>query len=437
MQIAHKTLLIGAGLQSILDFSRNLLESDLVHLAAQIPGISINFEDSLATSEKVTLLDAAAGEKALASIRLSIANAMAWEQTRRTSGLAPLSTWIQDEAAPGAGKLRPAIYSTLTDFVDHARIETEFSESVAKHALISHTVSDSTRKSIFAATTAWSEKAHVELRDRLDLAFASRDWRRLKWYKLFWRSDDVAMLLNEMLEKSWLVGAERGAVYLCGRLEGAGLMDDSPAQISPPEDLLVEESDKEIPTTTEPNPTSLPPTTEGPPINPNNISTLIPTARTALSTRTVPSLQALSQSLVLQTASGLSLTTAVSALAYIGTSTTTLFEAGSVFAFGLVVSLKRLQSKWEGAREFWMKDVREEGRTVLKETEGFVKGVLESGGRVGELGKEGVEKRRRVEESMEGVERCLREVQGEEEVETLVADGGLVEKKSEASSTAP
>jgi len=62
-------------------------------------------------------------------------------------------------------------------------------------------------------------------------------------------------------------------------------------------------------------------------------------------------------------------------------SSTSAYEAGAIAALGFVYSLRRLQAKWEAAREFWKGEIREEARLVLKKTEELLRKVLKDGGR--------------------------------------------------------
>lgn len=104
----------------------------------------------------------------------------------------------------------------------------------------------------------------------------------------------------------------------------------------------------------------------------------ISASRSKLGSTTIPSLQALSQSLVLFSASTTGLTSAFSALLY-SSATTGLYEACTVAAVGLIYSLRRQQSKWEKARSFWEDEVRETGRTALIDTEKVLRESIRDG----------------------------------------------------------
>lgn len=80
---------------------------------------------------------------------------------------------------------------------------------------------------MLAAISAWAEAAHTELRDGLAVAFASRAWHKIRWWKLMWRVDDVAATAADLLSRHWLVEAERQMVFLGGRMEEAGFFRDA------------------------------------------------------------------------------------------------------------------------------------------------------------------------------------------------------------------
>jgi hypothetical protein len=386
----HKTLLVGSGIGSLIGYGRFIagtsaqyLPAETVQLAVEAPAQSgaQAAEDGKADA---VLLDIEAGEHGLASIRQSISNALAWEHGWFKAGIPPLNTWLLSGLTSSDSSLKPAVQNLITSILLDTSASITTSTAAAEVNAKSTTVPDSIRRNLLTQTERWSELAHEELRTQLDAAFASKNWAKMKWYKLFWRSDDVTMLLTEIMERRWLPTAEKGAVLLAGRIDGAGLGNTTQRN-------AVEALAQDVAT--------LPPPTV-------QYASHIPIVRAHLSERTVPSLQALSQTLVLQTGTGAAVTTALTAMAYIGFANATLFEAGAVFAFGVVISLKRLQNKWESAREYWQGEVREEGRVTLKETEDGVRTAIETGG-IGAVDEVGVEDRRRAVEAVENVREAL------------------------------
>jgi hypothetical protein len=385
----HKTILLGEGTESLIDYGRFIgslgdseLPSNTVKVAVNLPAPSTTAPER---TEGVITINLELAEKSLAQFRESLSNATIYEQGWFKSGLPSLVDWlVAGTLVPPNEGLKPAVHALITSLLTSTTHQISISSAAAaKAASSATTVDEATRISLIKSLDTWAESAHTELRDELDIAFASAHWARLKWWKLFWRVDDVGMIASEVLERRWLVDAEKNLVFLAGRFVGAGLAPDShPSAASLPAAVAraIEKSKIEsTPTLGELIETDVAASDQGAispmrELKPWPMS--LPLTRLHLAKTTIPALQALSQKLVLQTLSTTSLTAAISGLAYVSVSSTTLFEAGAVAAFGFVLSLKRLQSKWEGAREFWEGELREEGRKALKTTEEAVKDVL-------------------------------------------------------------
>jgi hypothetical protein len=103
--------------------------------------------------------------------------------------------------------------------------------------------------------------------------------------------------------------------------------------------------------------------------------------RHKLLTTTVPSLQALAQSLVLFSISTTTLTSVLSALTYVSVPSASVYESCTLATIGLIYSLRRQQKKWDVARDFWEEEVRDEGRTALLETEALLRKIVLEGGK--------------------------------------------------------
>ena len=205
--------------------------------------------------------------------------------------------------------------------------------------------------------------------------------------------------MSEILERRWLNEAEKGVIFVAGRVDQVGLgagtsveskaapnksaygsLDGHNGAWRPPapriQDLIIADKKNKIYDDGTPLPPPMSPLQPWP-----AISRAIPLARHHLLTGTVPPMQALAQKLLIQGLSTVSLSSAVSALAYISLSTTTLYEAGAVAALGLVWAARGVQKEWETARKGWAGEVREEGRQALRETESAVRAVIADCGR--------------------------------------------------------
>lgn len=380
----HRSLLVGHGIQGAsnllsLSFVDDLQdppvsEWNMVQSAANLEGGSSEEAESL--PRNFQLVDIKQGSAALVSFRESVDNALDYERNWFASGVPGLVEWLKLGNDSTEAGMRRSIYHLIeslvynTDEAIGARLIQDELASGSK--MIPSSVIDP----LLYASSKWAEEAHTELRDQLDIAFDGHRWRKLGWWKLFWRVDDVSMIATDILNRRFLPEAEKELIFLYGRIEEAGLFKTNPPKLEvyAPEtkvpkfgsvsplpkirDLVAKEDKRDGKVKIQSWPLS------------------IPLTRSYLATETVPALQALAQKLVLKTLTTSSATSAFAALIYVSTLSTSLYEAGAVAAVGIVWSLRRMQGKWETAREFWEGEVREEGRRAVREVEGVVGKVL-------------------------------------------------------------
>lgn len=405
----HKTLVFGEGLDSAIAFGKFSSDTNedfggIMKLAIDLPAPSEEPRpDAQASSTAVNL---EVGAQALATFRDSIQNSIAYEKGWYRSGLPSLSTWLIQDLEPSE-PIKPVMKTLISSIVDDIEANLLKADTAQIRTLAALSNTQDTSASITTHLDSWAEQSHAELRDQLDGAFFSRNWHKLAWWKLFWRVDDVTMLATEILERRWLVSAEKSSIYLAGRMNQAGYPDE----LQQPLGHVVPEA-----TTLETAPTIENPRTD----LSTDVRKSIPwpeeiaSARTELIADTVPPLQALAQRLILQTFSTTSISSALSALLYVSVSSFSVFEASAVAALGLTFSLRRMQKLWEGAREVWEGTAREEGRLTLKRTEEVVRMIVKAEERrragltVGE--DEGVKERREAREAIRKVREALERI---------------------------
>ncbi|KAL8723896.1 MAG: hypothetical protein Q9181_007100 [Wetmoreana brouardii] len=440
----HKALILAPGLDGIRTLltsskNRSSVGESMVIAVIDTPWITLSGADDPLYPLKAINLDR--GEEAIATFRQSLDNSFNYEHIWFESGLPQVSAWLIEgtEALPGV--LKPTIrrlIETVNTLVEYA-IDQEESEQLQKQA--SSVVPNTTRDTMDEFLANWAEAAHTELRDGLDLAFESKNWRKLAWWKLFWRVDDVTVIASDILRQSWLVDADRGIIYLAGRIEQAGLLPPLPptttASIAP---TGTESGPSTNPgsnpyhskanTDERPDPSTRPFGTEPPapylsdiiptfalsvpssmaalpnPLSSKSIPSIAHTRQYIIAT-TIPALQSLSQRLVLHALSTAFLTSSLSALVYVSVSTTSIYESGAIAAVGVVYALGRLQRKWEEARSRWMALLREEGRRVLRRVEDGWKAVVWEGGMGMKEDVMGREEREKAKRAVEGVRREL------------------------------
>ncbi|KAF2455486.1 hypothetical protein BDY21DRAFT_324005 [Lineolata rhizophorae] len=382
----HRAIVLGKGMEGAVAYGRfmdreaeKLLPPGMVKPAVVLstrPGKASQDGEQLSASSIATV-DLDAAEKGLAAFRESVSNATIYEENWLRSGLPALSEWLEQSGtlSPRSG-LKPPLEDLITAILRDAEASVEAEEKRLAQMMNTPAIAKEKQQSILSDLAGWAESAHTELRDKLDLAFAGSHWRKLAWWKLFWRADDVAMVCEDVLERRWLVDAEKDVVFIAGRMQEAGFFKPEAYRVA----ALAFNVD--IPGVDKPAPNavmSAPDDADGRPLLPQTRPwpLQIPLARSHLSASSIPPLQALAQRLVLETLSTSGLTAALSALMYISLAPgVSLLEAGAVGALGLTWSLRRMQRVWEGARERWGEEVREEGRRAIKDAEERVARVV-------------------------------------------------------------
>ncbi|KAI9850310.1 MAG: 3',5'-cyclic-nucleotide phosphodiesterase (PDEase) (3':5'-CNP) [Thelocarpon superellum] len=383
----HRTVVIGTGVGAAVNIGRYVVNEadvdtlrDMVKTAVTLPATSDT------SSDEVGVVDLDLAHVAIGKFRQTVDNAVVYEREWFQSGMPSISDWLMEGNRAMDGTIKPVVKRLITSALDDTleRIAQEEAGRVARQR--SAAIPTSTLQALQRSIDAWAERAHTELRDELDLAFSGRRWARMAWWKLLWRADDVEMIATEVLERRWLVEAEKEAIWIAGKMEQAGLRESVPLSKSdvllprerrrlgsaPPaptySDLLDAHATEErsaplIPAPTQPKPW------------PQSIAL----ARSHLASATIPPLQSRAQSLLVSSLSTASLTTAFSGLLYLSSlpayspcapsiaealhgaltasTTTASSSVTAVLALGIVYALRRLQKRWEAARTEWAGEV--------------------------------------------------------------------------------
>ncbi|KAJ5775373.1 uncharacterized protein N7511_000384 [Penicillium nucicola] len=355
----HRSIVCGSGVDGLLAYSTMMGRSDLKHEIASVRGaIELSVADQESQNEQISLVDIERASTALDKFRESVQNAGDYGRGWNGSGVQPLINWLtQSSEASTPETLNPALVPLVESILDSAEASVLIRDAKALQDQTAGIAPEELRSQLDQGVTVWAERAHSELRSSLEAGLASPRWRGLAWWKLFWRVDDVGMVTSEILEKQFLRRAEREVIWTAGKYQQAGLLDE--------------------PTSTPKSAAALGPAE---PISPP-WPTQIPDLRTKLLTTTVPSLQSLAQSLVLFSVSTTTLTSALSALTYVAVPSASVYESCTLGAIGLIYSMRRQQKRWDDARTYWEEEVREEGRSSLRETEGALREIVRDGGK--------------------------------------------------------
>jgi hypothetical protein len=375
-----------------------------------------NLQEVAHSDQVPSPINLALAESAIGNFRQSLENGLKYERGWFESGLAGVSAWFFDGLDAKPNRLKPSqrqLVETICNNVERAITREEVSDSENRAmAAIPTAMRDSLEQDV----ASWAEFAHTELRSQLDFWFRSRNWKKLAWWKLMWRVDDISFITFDVLQRAWLVEAEKEMIWLSGRLEEAGLGDPekrmrrpapSPESSKPkigdsPQAPLISDIVAQI--IADKN-RDIPPFEDVLRPWPQDISR----GRATLCLNTIPALQALAQRLLVQAISTTVLTSSLSALIYMSLSSPSLYEAGTVAAVGFVYSLRRLQGRWGLARERWEENVRTEGIRMLRELEAKMRTMVKEGGKPS-ADEEMVEQRRAAKNSVEKVRQVLEEL---------------------------
>lgn len=417
----HKALIVGDGILGAASLLKlpSTIDHDLVVSAVDLPGY-VHDEDATMPFQPI---DVALGTAALASFRENIDNALNYEHHWFASGLPLLRDWLKAGSSTSPALLKPPVKSLITSILTSTSHRIQTQASLDLSTALSFKASPSSLHSLAKDLATWSERAHTELRDQLDLAFTSRHWRALAWWKLFWRVDDVSAITSDLLASRFLPAAHDEAIYLAGKIAQAGVLPSAPSSTSPTNWAYKHIED--IPTGLDaalqqagaprPKPTQTRDVVPATDANPLDGCVAAPAVRAQpwplhvaltrayLANATVPRLQAVAQRVVAQTVATTAGSAGVAGLLYVGGLGTGVYEAGAVAALGTVWALRRMQRVWEGARGYWEGEVREEGRRAVRGVEGAVGRVLREAGEEG-----GVRESGEVGEARGAVERVRR-----------------------------
>ncbi|EAS31189.3 uncharacterized protein CIMG_06668 [Coccidioides immitis RS] len=365
----HKTIVCGNGIDDLLAYTKiakNIngnADKPIVHAT-----FNLNAKPAPKTgSQSLSFVDLEQAELALARFRESAQHATEYERGWTRSGIQPLIEWMVEQYQDSA--LRPEVRGLAQSVLDSTERNLARDENATLQKREAESVSENVRAALETEVSSWAESAHTELRQSLNDAFSNHKWRNLVWWKLFWRVDDVGMLSASILDKQWLPQAERKAIWLGGKFQQAGLLNQK-------QSFPIQTTDGATSNLKEGEALKALSTGKWP-------ATISQTRDHLLNTK-VPSLHALAQTLVLSSVSTTTLTSALSVLTYVATSATTLEEAGTIAAIGIIYSLRRQQKRWDAARRYWESEVREEGRKALKDSEDAIRTLLRDGGRATE-----------------------------------------------------
>ncbi|KAK4169119.1 hypothetical protein QBC43DRAFT_308727 [Cladorrhinum sp. PSN259] len=342
----HYTLLVRKGLTGALEAIR-LLEN-----------AGDNYVVEQAVDLKTTMTEGELEGKHPAFIRLNVDAANKGLEAMRTGDVdlfmdkwlegnaSKIRDWLKQKSAHHDDgnrpeRAKPAVTNLVESLLERARSQ------VGQNKRLIQSVAGADIGRLQKSLEGWAEKAHEELQQQLNVAVTKRSWRKLSWWKLFWRADDVGRITSDMVAEHFLPQAEKSIIHLTGRIYEA-----------------VTKAGKDLQQ----------PGYESPENTSAQWPIQIPYTRNLIQEHTVPSLQSLAQKLVIRSAGISGLSAGLAGLSYFYAAGA--YECGAIAALGVILSFRQIQSRWEKAQRYWEIEVREEGRKAIRATENSINGML-------------------------------------------------------------
>jgi len=366
--------------------------------------LAVNLENTKQQAPSTVLIvDATQAEEGLAAIRRSVAEATTYEHKWVDSGLPELSSWLTLSSASQSNDSVPRPLRTLiSSILSHATHNLSSEETLEARSNQARSLSVASQAQLETSIEEFSRNAHQELQSGLASAWGSRNWRKLAWYKLFWRVDDVGLIITDLVTNAWLPRTERAVYELSGRLSQAGIspMDNlappsspgsiatstiKPARVAEPTPVLQAQANLATDPPVEPvivNTTGLAELRLSPIPQPTPLSSSISRIRAQQIERAILGLTSTAQQIVLKTLSLSGLSAGLSALTYVSLGFGSMYEAGTIVALGTAYALWRMQGDWHRATKALEDDLLDEGRNVIQKIVGRMLQLVESGSRV-------------------------------------------------------
>ena len=397
----HRALLVADGLSGCLSLglwaanmaSKTTLSYSNARLTANLPQTPCKDDD--ASAEGLTVIDIDSAAHALEKFRESKENVPEYEQGWSDSHLSAISEWLMSDAREPPNGMAVVVKDLISELLElTSKNILEEDSTMLNDMTSSQSVRQNKVQILTTSMNRWAQQGHTELRDRLDSLLQSKSWAKTKWWKLLWRVDDVDMLLTDLLERSWLVDAEKGVNWLAGQSTGAGILDTRPIESNDAYSGHATLHDSSARAATEQH---------------TYWYLRIPDERKKIINASIPYLQRQAQSLVIQAMTLSSIGGSISLVSYLSFPSFTVYEAGALAALSLSWALLKLQKGWEGARIEWIQQLRERGRRALRDTQEQFKTAITNEMDVGNESFSSTEARRLARSAIEEVSKALEE----------------------------
>ncbi|ERF75852.1 hypothetical protein EPUS_01218 [Endocarpon pusillum Z07020] len=406
-QPVHRAAIVANGLDELVSVAELLAKTKFQSGSERrLVDIVLNLEGNVQSLTSGTItVDAAKAEEGLQVVRTDLAKASEFEKVWTESGMPALSRWLASSSAESSVGLSPLLRDLIASLLEAINANIAIQAQEARIVARSKAMTTETRLSLENAINTFSQLGHAELQSGLAAAWSSRNWRKLAFWKLFWRVDDVPLIVTDLVTTAWLPRTERAVYELTGRLKQAGVSmpSDSSTMFSPPQPRAIpmqadvkEKASSPVneslilastASTESVSTPLLPPSrtvikTGSVPYRAQSLASTISTSRQAFIFTAITSLSSSAQQIVLKALTITGVSASLSALSFLSVTNGSIYESATVLALGTAYALRRMQREWEVQCKDLEHGLMEKGRSVLKQTEEHMRRLVNDASQV-------------------------------------------------------
>ena len=424
----HKALLVAKDLNELVKAAELFASTDFLSpTERQMAELAVNLAVGIDNRPGgLIVVDLEKAEEGLNAIRTSTKEATTYEHKWMESGMKDLSIWLSLASAKSAAGLPRLVRDLILSLLDAASMNLKKQEADVLALSEKNAVPENTRTSLERAITRFSSQAHAELQSSLAAAWSSRNWRKLAWYKLFWRADDISLIVTDLVNNAWLPRAEQSVYELSGRFVQAGITTSSSDEVPAEMQVIETQESKEVehvPMITTPArgvsmgamAVNVPTTGEKDTViqqgqvEPPSFVTKIPAMRRNYISQSVTDMTVQAQQIVFRTLTIFGASGGLSGLAYFSVTSGNVYESATIIALGTAYALRTMQGGWQSQCRRLQVELSEAGRAVLQQTEKQMRDLARHGGKREEHGSES-DFRRQAADAVEKARQALEEL---------------------------
>jgi hypothetical protein len=405
IQPVHRAVMVADGSRQFLSVSELLARTRFESRSERdLVGVVLNLSTQSGGSDSKTMLvDLDRAERGLQAFREGGTGALDFEREWAESGVKAFLKSLSDWSVEGGLGISSLLHGLIATMLQSTAANVASQAEEAQIRARSMAVSPQSRLLLENAIDMFSRQGHTELQTGLAAAWSSRNWRKLAFWKLFWRVDDVSLIVADLISTAWLPRTEHAVYELCGRMKQAGIItlrsgptakpaaapepqvasvslqagleNAASAVVHQPLVLASGGSFEALPAPVMP-PAGAQVSAGSSAAPPSSLTSAISVSRQGTMAKEIAKLTTSAQKIVLEALTIIGVSGAMSGLSFLSVTSGSIYESATILALGTAYALRRMQKEWECQCRDLENDLMDEGRLVLKRTEAHVRRLV-------------------------------------------------------------